>query len=266
MGSQIVTNINNFVKKRLIESLGVLLVLISVFLLVSIVSYSPSDPNFIYSPENVQIKNVGGFYGSVISDFFLQSLGLVSFLLVFNFLFWGLALIREKIINNFTSKIFYIIVYLIFGTTALSVIYNPSFWLIDNGNGGFVGQAIKENIFYFTPLIENQYIVYIFILLTIVFFILSLSLKINEISKILFSPLILIKKIFILFNKGKTNDFADNDFPNDIIEQKNSNENNNKIKQPILPFQIKKKENNYKKSDTNFKLPSINLKVFLIFL
>tara|TARA_B100000029_G_scaffold228697_1_gene226361 strand:- start:1003 stop:3132 length:2130 start_codon:yes stop_codon:yes gene_type:complete len=258
MGSQIVTNINNFVKKRLIESLGVLLVLISVFLLVSIVSYSPSDPNFIYSPENVQIKNVGGFYGSVISDFFLQSLGLVSFLLVFNFLFWGLALIREKIINNFTSKIFYIIVYLIFGTTALSVIYNPSFWLIDNGNGGFVGQAIKENIFYFTPLIENQYIVYIFILLTIVFFILSLSLKINEISKILFSPLILIKKIFILFNKGKTNDFADNDFPNDIIEQKNSNENNNKIKQPILPFQIKKKENNYKKSDTNFKLPSIN--------
>ena len=108
-------------------------------------------------------KNVGGFYGSVISDFFLQSLGLVSFFLVFNFLFWGIALIRDKIINNFTSKIFYIIVYLIFGTTALSVTYNPSFWLIDNGNGGFVGQTIKENIFYFTPLIENEYIIYIFI-------------------------------------------------------------------------------------------------------
>ena len=66
------------------------------------------------------------------------------------------------------------------------------------------------------------------------------------------------KKIFILLNRGKTKDLVNNDFSNDIIDQKNSNENNNKIKQPILPFQIKKKENIYKKSDTNFRLPSIN--------
>ena len=79
MNSQILTKINSFVKNRLIESSGILLSLTSIFLLVSILSYSPSDPNFIYNPENVEINNLAGFYGSVVSDFFLQAIGLVSF-------------------------------------------------------------------------------------------------------------------------------------------------------------------------------------------
>ena len=74
MNSLILLKINNFVNNRLIELIGILLVFSSIFLLASIVSYSPSDPNFIYTPENAEIKNIGGFYGSVISDFLLQSL------------------------------------------------------------------------------------------------------------------------------------------------------------------------------------------------
>ena len=64
MNSQILIKINNFIKNRLIEFFGTLLVFIGIFLLTAIVSYSPSDPNFIYTPENTEIKNVGGFYGS----------------------------------------------------------------------------------------------------------------------------------------------------------------------------------------------------------
>ena len=63
MKSQILTKINNIVKNRLIELLGVSLILVSIFLLLSIASYSPSDPNFIYTPENTEINNIGGFYG-----------------------------------------------------------------------------------------------------------------------------------------------------------------------------------------------------------
>ena len=92
MNAQILTKINNFTKDRLLEFLGITLVLVSIFLLSSIVTYSPSDPNFIYTPENTEIKNIGGFYGSVISDFLLQSLGLISILMVINFFYWGLIL------------------------------------------------------------------------------------------------------------------------------------------------------------------------------
>ena len=96
MNSRILTNINSFIKNRLIESLSILLIFTSIFLLAAIISYSPSDPNFIYHPENADIKNIGGFYGSVISDFFLQSLGLISILLACSLLFWGLKLFAEK--------------------------------------------------------------------------------------------------------------------------------------------------------------------------
>ena len=203
MNSQIIKKINNFVKNRLIELLGFLLLLVSIFLLASIISYSPSDPNFIYASENTEIKNIGGFYGSVVSDFLLQSLGLISIFLVFNFFYWGIKLTAQKAIGNFITKIFFIFIYIIFGTTVLNILHNDSFWLIDNGNGGFVGRAVKENIYYFTPLVENQYVIYVLILLTIVFFILSLSIKPNEIIKILLFPFSIIKKITNFFKKNK---------------------------------------------------------------
>ena len=109
MNSQILTKINNFAKNRLMEFLGSVLIFISIFLLASIVTYSPSDPNFIYSPENVEIKNIAGFFGSVISDFLLQSLGLISIFLVFNFFYWGIKLTSKKKISNFINNCFFYI-------------------------------------------------------------------------------------------------------------------------------------------------------------
>ena len=156
MNSQVLIKINRIIKNRIIELLGVSLILVSIFLGASILSYSPSDPNFIYTPENTEIKNLGGFYGSVISDFLLQAFGLVSIFIITNFFYWGIKIVTEKKITNIIKKSFYVVVYLIFGTTVLNIFYNDSFWLIDNGNGGFLGQALKENVYYFIPLIENQ--------------------------------------------------------------------------------------------------------------
>ena len=102
MNSQILTKINDFIKKRLIEFFGILLMLVGILLLASITTYSPSDPNFIYTPENTDIKNVAGFYGSVVSDFLLQSLGLISILLVINFFYWGLKF--KSFIRNINDK------------------------------------------------------------------------------------------------------------------------------------------------------------------
>ena len=180
MNSKILLKINDFIKNRLIEFLGLLLIATSLFLLAAIISYSPGDPNFIYTPENVEIKNIGGFYGSVTADFLLQSIGLISFFLVANFFSWGLKLFAAKQIVNFVQKIFFTLIYVILGTIIMNIFYNDSFWLIDNGNGGFVGRTIRENIYYFIPLIDNQYFISSLLFLTIIFFILSLSLKINE--------------------------------------------------------------------------------------
>ncbi len=254
MKSQILIKINIFLKKRLIELSGILLILFSFFLFASIITYSPDDPNFIYSPENTQIKNIGGFYGSVISDFLLQSIGLISILLSTNFFFWGLKIISEKKISKFITKIFFILIYTISGTLFLNSYFNYSYWLIDNGNGGFVGRSVRENIYYFTNLIDNQYFLYGLALLTVVFFILSLSLKIREIINIIIFPFILIKKIFLFYKRNKENPDLNKNTSNDNFNQQILEEKYLKNDQPILPFSENKDIKNVKNI---FKLPEV---------
>ena len=254
MESQFLIKINSFVKNRLIEMCGIALLLSAIFLFISIISYSPSDPNFIYTPEHDEIKNIGGFYGSVISDFLLQSIGLISFLIILNFFYWGIKITIEKKISNFIPKIFFTLVYIISGATLINISFNDSFWLIDNGNSGFIGQIIKENIYNITNLIENKYVTYFLFLLTIVFFILSLGIKINEIRKILFFPFNIIKHIGNLLIKDKKNNIISYSEDEDQ-ESQYSTENISREKQPILPFTTNKKIRN---SVNNFKLPPVN--------
>ena len=101
MNSDNLVKINNFFKNRLIEFFGALLIAFSIFVFLSIVSYSPGDPNFIYTPESIDIKNFGGFYGSVISDLLLQSVGFISFFIVLNLFYWGVKIVVDKKIENF---------------------------------------------------------------------------------------------------------------------------------------------------------------------
>ena len=266
MNSKILSKISNFIKYRLIELFGFLLVIVGIFLFLSIITYSGGQDSFIYKSDNpdIDIKNFGGFYGSAIADILLQSIGLIIFLFILNLFFWGFKLITEKKISNFITKIFFTIIYIIFGTTFLNISYHFSNWLFDNGNGGFVGRSVKENIYYFTTLIDNQYVIYSLILLTIIFFILSLGIKLSEIIKILFFPFIIIKKVANLFGKTQKNISTDTDVSNVFLEQQNYKENISKEKQPILPFsknkEIKSVGNIFKLPSTNFLEKNLELK------
>ena len=96
MNTNFLNSLTNFLKKRTFELLGLILILTSVALAIAFTSYSPEDPSFIYGDKNFEIQNLLGIYGSSVADFLLQSFGLISFLLLLNFLFWGLELIIKK--------------------------------------------------------------------------------------------------------------------------------------------------------------------------
>ena len=82
-----------------------------IFLLISLNSFSPDDPNFIF-PENTLIKNFLGHHGSYSADLFFQSFGLISLLIPFSLIFTGLSItVNKKIFliiesNFFTIKKF----------------------------------------------------------------------------------------------------------------------------------------------------------------
>ena len=78
----------NFATKRLAEIFGIFIFLSGILLLLSLLTYSPNDPNFIFS-ENKEIKNLLGLKGSLVSDFFFQAIGLVSFLIPLSIVITG---------------------------------------------------------------------------------------------------------------------------------------------------------------------------------
>ena len=85
----------NFAIKRLAEIFGLIIFSIGFLLLLTLITYSPEDPNFIF-PENTDIKNILGFRGSYISDLFFQSIGLISYLFSLTLIFTGMNIILSK--------------------------------------------------------------------------------------------------------------------------------------------------------------------------
>ena len=164
----IANSIINFVIKRLIEISGILISILGALLLISLFSYSPEDPNFIF-PENTEIKNLLGFKGSYTSDLFFQSVGLIAFLIPLTFILTGINIFKRKEIFLLIENLFFVIIYTFFGSLFFSYFYIEAFALHINGNGGFVGQYLNGTFLNkFINLNEN--ISYYFLILLILIF------------------------------------------------------------------------------------------------
>ena len=83
----------NFALKRLAEIFGIFIFVIGSLLFFALITYSPEDPNFVF-PNEKEIQNLLGFWGSFISDLFFQSVGLVSYLISLTFILTGFNIIR----------------------------------------------------------------------------------------------------------------------------------------------------------------------------
>ena len=234
-----------FIAKRLTEIFGFLILSAGIFLFVSLVSYSPEDPNFIF-PENTEIKNLLGFRGSYISDIFFQSIGLVSYLVSLTLIFTGINIILRKDFFLIIENIFYSILYSIFGSIFLNHFYNTTFALFINGNGGFIGNYLNENFLKSLIGLNEKISYYFLITLVIAFFLLSVSFSLKKFFNFL-------KKINFLNTKNNKNYTDKSEVINEYIPQ---DEIKNLI-QEDLPF-IKADE--IKKTEIQkFKLPSLDL-------
>ena len=135
-------NVFGFTLRRLIEIFGLIIFGFGLLLFIALITYSPDDPNFIFPSDN-EIKNFLGFNGSLVSDFFFQSIGLVAYLVPFTLIFTGINIVRIKDFFLLIQNIFFMILYLIIGSLFLSFFYINSFVLYINGNGGFIGNYLN---------------------------------------------------------------------------------------------------------------------------
>jgi S-DNA-T family DNA segregation ATPase FtsK/SpoIIIE len=253
----------NFAIKRLAEIFGVLTFLVGLLLFVSLISYSPDDPNFIF-PKNTQIKNLLGFKGSFISDLFFQSVGLIAYLISFTFIFTGISIFRTKDFFLIIENNFFTILYSIFGTFFLTYFYSGAFSLYINGNGGFIGSYLDQTFLNSLVLINENIFYYLLIFLTLILFLISINFNIKKFS-------IFIVKIYsLLFKKDNKNYTDKSEIINEYIPQdeiknliqedlpfiKNENKNENKIKfklpnLDLLKLPNKKERENFNKNETH---------------
>ena len=234
----------DFTLRRFAELVGLLLVISSILLFLSLISYSPEDPNFIF-PENTEINNILGSKGSFTSDIFYQSIGLISILIPITIFFTGINVFIKKSFLKILENIFFIVVYSLLGSLFFSNFHDQSFWLTINGNDGFVGNLFEDSFLIKIIKINEQVSYYILIVVISIIFLLSINFKLKMFISI-------IKKIFFLTRRNKN---SINTLDQKIEEEIIPNENYVETRvQENFSFDNKNKEN----KSFKFKLPSLD--------
>jgi len=235
----------NFAIKRLAEIFGVLISLAGGLLFLSLITYSPNDPNFIF-PENTKIENLMGFHGSFISDLFFQSVGLIAYLIPFTLIFTGINIFKSKDFFLFIENNFFTILYLLFGTLFFAHYYSDTYALFINGNSGFVGQYLNQTFLQSLILINEDIFFYILILIIFIFFLVSINFNVAKFF-------LFIKKILTFFTKNDNKNYTDK---SEIISEYIPQDEIKNLIQEDLPFI--KSENNLE-TKIKFKLPDLEL-------
>ena len=233
----------DFTLRRFAELVGLLLVISSILLFLSLISYSPEDPNFIF-PENTEINNILGSKGSFTSDIFYQSIGLISILIPITIFFTGINVFIKKSFLKILENIFFIVIYSLLGSLFFSSFHDQSFWLTINGNNGFVGNLFEDSFFIKIIKINEQVSYYTLIIVISIIFLLSINFKLKTFISI-------IKKIFFLTRKNKN---STNTLDQKIEEEIIPNESYVETRvQENFSFDKNKENKSFK-----FKLPSLD--------
>ena len=243
---KLANNTINFGINRIIETAGIALVVIGLLLLVSLATFSPDDPNFIF-PDNTEIKNLLGFNGSYTADLFFQTFGLIALLIPFTLIFSGINIVLNKKIFLIFESIFYSVLYSSFGSLFFSFFYPAAFNLYINGNGGFIGKYLETTFLTSLISVNSQISYYLLILIILILFLISIHFKISSFYK-------MIKKLFRLIFVRKEKSYTNE---NEIISEFIPQEEITNLIQEDLPFI--KSENKSLSKKIRFKLPTIDL-------
>ena len=235
----------NFAIKRLAEIFGFIIFSGGTMLLISLITYSPEDPNFIF-PDNTEIKNLLGFQGSFVSDLFFQSFGLIAYLIALTFIITGINIFRTKEFFLIIENSFFAILYCVLGTLFLTYFYSKGFTLYINGNGGFIGSYLNQT--FLNSLIQINSNVFYYISIILILFLFLVSINFNPKNFYLY-----IKKIWTIFAKKENKNYTDkSEIINEYIPQ---DEIKNLIQEDLPFIKAENKANNTIK----FRLPSLDL-------
>ena len=188
-------SIKQFIVNRLLEISGITSILFSLFILISVASYSSFDPS-ILNLNNYEIKNIGGYLGANVSEILIQFFGYGSILICIILTSWAYKLFFSKNLELFALN-FLLLPITVF---LLALFFEAVNLPISNGFIATQSLILIND----TNVITNNYLNYSFITLIFIFFLISfyftMGLKLEEWNSLLRFVWHIIR-VSILFNK-----------------------------------------------------------------
>jgi len=130
-----------FLRRRLIELLGLALFVAAVALLAALISFGSADPS-LNRAVGGPVANWLGRPGAYVAEFLLQTLGLAAGLLPLVLAAWAGRLLRERTLPRWWWRLIALpAVVLLFGA-ALAALPRPAAWPLGDGLGGFLGSLL----------------------------------------------------------------------------------------------------------------------------
>jgi DNA segregation ATPase FtsK/SpoIIIE, S-DNA-T family len=165
-------------------SLGVFLIGFSIFLFVSIYTYSPNDPGIGRLVRNSEITNFFGFWGAFFSSIFITLFGKASFFLVIFLSYMGFLMFLGLVIKRPFLKILLIL----FSVTLINVSL-----LLQQGfetEPGILSKILFDIYKFYLPFLVDDFLyrslsIICFILISIILFLYCYSIKISFFKNII---------------------------------------------------------------------------------
>jgi len=136
-----------FLRKRLVETAGLVLIAAGVALALALASYTPADPSLSHATGG-QVLNLMGRLGAMMADLLLQTVGLGGALIAILCGAWGWRLLRAHHLPLWWLRVALMPLMVLLAAMAVSALPAPSGWPrpLDTGLGGVVGQLFLGGV------------------------------------------------------------------------------------------------------------------------
>lgn len=142
--SEMLTSLRQFTHNIAMRGGGLALILLAIWIVVALSSFSISDPSF-NNATPAPVQNSAGYAGAVVADLLFQVFGVASFLIVAPLMIWGgYALVNgapEETPREFWIRIALLPVVMIAATGAIAAAPTPAVWPYMAGAGGVIGDG-----------------------------------------------------------------------------------------------------------------------------
>ncbi|PHQ70286.1 MAG: cell division protein FtsK [Sneathiella sp.] len=135
----------DFMHRRLIELGGLVLLLLAPICALSLITYSPADPNFNHATGSAP-SNLLGSGGAHLADLLLQTIGFGSIALILGLIAWSWRVMSHRGLPWGWVHLPVLPFGICFTAATLSALPVAEGWPLNSGYGGIVGEVIFNNV------------------------------------------------------------------------------------------------------------------------